>query len=404
MKLKLTLVFAILMLAGLACNLGALAPAAPALPGPDEIATLVAATVQAGAGDSASPVATAPPAEAGVLPAALYFISDASGLPQVWRLAPDSVTLTQVTDEAEAVEGFAVSPGVGEIAYIVQNQIFTVLPDGSARALIVDGGSPAETDQYFLYEKINDLAWSPDGLTLAYGRGGLNLYSILEGTSQQVLANESRDVGSGLVVADRLFYPDAWSPDGSRLLVRIGYYEGSTYGVWTSASGAFTQLQSRYNACCFYSWSLDSARLWVASPYIGMVDPGLWRFDAASGAETELLPSQNPDGTLNFASFPLELGSDLLYFFANTPDFPNGDVPLTLVRAPQGDINARTILRPETWLLRDLLWAADGRLAIGVQMDPGSTNYPYGTLVLILTDGSPVRPLANSAYAPQWGP
>ncbi len=404
MKFKLTLAFAILMLAGLACNLGALAPAAPALPGPDEIATLVAATVQAGGADPA-PAATLPAVEAGsVLPAALYFISDASGLPQVWRLAPDSTTLTQITNEAEAVEGFAVAPGVGEIAYIVQNQIFTVLPDGSARARIVDGGSPAETDQYFLYEKISGLAWSPDGLTLAYGRGGLNLYSILDGASQQVLANESRDVGGGMEVADRLFFPAAWSPDGSRLLVTIGYYEGGTLGVWTPASGAFTQLQSRYNACCFYSWSPDSARLWVASPYIGMIDPGLWRFDAASGAETELLPSQNPDGTLNFASFPLEVGSDLLYFFANTPDFPNGDVPLTLVRAPQSDINARTILRPETWLLRDLLWARDGRLAIGVQMDPGSTNYPYGTLVLIYADGSPVRPLASSAYSPQWGP
>lgn len=401
MKQKPLIVMSILMLAALACTLGGAAP--PALDtSPDAIATLVAATVQAGSGaELPTPEPEVEPG--GVLPYPLYFLSDVGGRAQIWRLERDSITLTQITTEAAPVEFFTVSPISGELAYVVQNQVYTVLPDGSARALIVDGGPPAETDQYFIFEKVGGLAWSPDGRTLAFGRGGLNVYDIVAGTSQQVLANESRDVGGGMQVVERVYSPETWSPDGSRLLVNIGYYEGGTLGVWTAASGGFTQLQSRYNACCFSAWSPDSASIWVASPYIGMIDPGLWRFDATSGAETELLPSQNADGTFNFASFPHQVGGDLLYFFANTPDFPDGDVPLTLVRAPSGDINSRTILRPETWLLRDVLWAPDGGFGIGIQIVPGSVSYPYGTLVFIPADGSPARPLANSATAPQWG-
>ncbi|MBI3158895.1 MAG: hypothetical protein HYZ26_04780 [Chloroflexi bacterium] len=409
-KTPLYLVIAILAAAALACGFNGPLPASPEV---DSVATSVAATVQAGLGGAPAataapedePLPTAAPTDpGGVLPHAVYFLSEASGRSQVWRLERDSITLTRITDEAAPVEDFAVSPA-GEVAYLVQNQIYTVLADGTARALIVDGGPPAETDRYFLFEKINRLAWSPDGLTLAYGRGGLNLYSILEGTSRLVLANEAHDTG-GLLIADRIFFPESWSPDGGRLLVFLGFYEGGTFGVWDAAAGSFTQFQSQYNACCHAAWSPDGRTVLVASPYIGMIDPGLWRYDAATGAQNVLLPSQNPDGTLNFAGFPHEAGGSLTYFFANTPTFPDGNVPLIAVRAPVGDVRAFAILRPETWLLDDVLWASDASLALGIQAAPGSGGSPllFGTLLLIPMDGSPVRPLAASAFNPQWGP
>jgi hypothetical protein len=407
---RFVLILAILALAALACGFNGPIPPSPEV---DGVATSVAATVQAGLGGlpiptsppEDEPLPTAAPADpGGVLPRPVYFLSEASGRSQVWRLERDSITLTQVTSEAAPVEDFAVSAN-GEVAYLVQNQIYTVLADGSNRALLVDGGPPAETDRHFLFEKINRLAWSPDGLTLAYGRGGLNLYSVLEGTSRLVLPNEARDAG-GLLVADRLFFPESWSPDGGRLLVFLGFYEGGTFGVWDAAAGTFTQFQSQFNACCHAAWSPDGRSVLVASPYIGMIDPGLWRFDAASGVELELLPSQNPDGTLNFAGYPHETGGSLYYFFANTPTFPDGNVPLIVVRAPVGDVRAFTILRPETWLLDGVLWAPDASLALGVQAAPGSGGSPliFGTLLLIPMDGSPVRPLAASALHPQWGP
>ncbi|TAK13688.1 MAG: hypothetical protein EPO32_04625 [Anaerolineae bacterium] len=397
-----------LSLAALACSIGSTASDSPT--DPNAVATSVAATVQVelagGIPTSSAPTVSPDDAAADLLPHAVYFLSDTSGTMQLWRLERDSITLQQLTFEATPVDDFAISPVTEEIAYLTNNQIITIRIDGRERALIVDGGPVAETEQYYRYEKIYSLAWSPNGRTLAYSRGGLALYSVLKGTSRVVLVNETNDVGGGILIAEKLYFPERWSPDGSKLLVTQAFYEGSTLGVWDMATESYAQLQSDFMACCFTSWSPDSRTIWVASPYIGLIDPGLWRFDASSGIQTELLAAQAADGTFNFASFPFEVGTDLLYFFANTPTFPDGNVPLTLVRAPLGDINSRTALRPETWILNDALWAPDGSLVLGIQPTPTEfgTSYPAGTLVLIPADGSPSRPLASSAYNPAWGP
>lgn len=410
MRNLIRIIFPILALglATLACNISNSPSGAPT--DPNAIATSVAATIQVeiagGIPTSSAPTVSPDGGAPALLPHAVYFLSDTSGSMQVWRLERDGITLYQMTFEATPVDDFTVSPATGDIAYITNNQIFTIRADGKERALIVDGGAISETEQYYRYEKIYSLAWSPDGETLAYSRGGLAFYSVREGTSRVVLINETNDVGGGILVAEKLYFPERWSPDGSKLLVTQAFYEGSTLGVWDATRESYAQLQSDFMACCFTSWSPDSRTIWVASPFIGMIDPGLWRFDAASGVQTELLAAQAADGTFNFASFPFEVGTDLLYFFANTPTFPDGNVPLTLVRAPLGDVNARTVLRPETWILNDALWSPDGSLVLGIQPTPTEfgTSYPTGTLVLIPADGSPSRPLASSAYSPIWAP
>ncbi len=69
----------------------------------------------------------AEPTTGGILPAPLYFI-DAKG--QISRIEIDGTTIIQITDEADPIMDFAVSPADGSLAYL------TVADTGVANRLI----------------------------------------------------------------------------------------------------------------------------------------------------------------------------------------------------------------------------------------------------------------------------
>jgi len=159
--------------------------------------------------------------------------------------------------------------------------------------------------------------------------------------------------------------------------------------------------------CCQPTWSPDSRSIVIASPFLGMVDSGLWRLDTSTGIETELIPATSPDDTLNFAGWPVVLeNGDLRYFYTNTPSFPSGEVPLLLVNSASDGVSSRTILRPEHWLNYEVLWAVDGSLAVAVQPITGeAAGWPRtGPIVIIPPTQDPVIPLGINGYQLQWGP
>jgi hypothetical protein len=159
--------------------------------------------------------------------------------------------------------------------------------------------------------------------------------------------------------------------------------------------------------CCHPTWSPDSRSIVIASPYIGMIESGLWRVDTSTGAKSELIPTTSADDTLNFAGWPLVLPSGKLrYFYNNTPEFPDGDVPLLMVQSASDGVTDRTILRPEEWRNFEVLWATDGSLAVVVQPDPATdASWPrIGPILVIPANEDPVIPLGMDGYALQWGP
>ncbi|MEJ2759084.1 MAG: hypothetical protein P8046_11440, partial [Anaerolineales bacterium] len=258
--------------------------------------------------------------------------------------------LAKLTTEPEGVDDYAVSPAEGRIAYITNNQLVVLNSDGVGRTVLVDGsGLIAESETYYYTQQIRGLSWSPDGSLLSYGQDGLHVYDFTTSTDTHVIPNDLDYRSGNLIFPNMLYSPLEWSADGNLMLVNIGFYEAGTLGIYKPETGDVSQLGSGI-LCCHPTWSPDSRSIVIASPYIGMIESGLWRVDTSTGAKSELIPTTSADDTLNFAGWPLVLPSGKLrYFYNNTPEFPDGDVPLLMVQSASDGVTDRTILRPEEW-------------------------------------------------------
>lgn len=339
------------------------------------------------------------------LPHTLYYLAlDEAGIYQVWHLERDGVTTVQVTRELSKVTEYTLSAVDGRVAYIVENQVYVINPDGSGRTLLIDGGV-LESDLDHYTKRVSGLSWSPDGNMLAYGQNGINLYRFADGSSSHILTSEYEELDGGGVYPLQMYFPESWSPDGQKLLVNVSYIEGGTLGILDLSTGNAVMFGSGI-VCCQAAWSVDNAFVLVASPWLGMISSGLWRYDVHTGTETTLLPTTDTDGTLNFAGWPLQLPSgELMYFFNNTPEIPDGDVPLTLVRTASDGVTGRAQVRPEKWVFYEVLWAADGSFFVAVEPYITESAYPQtGTIVLYDTAGGPPVPLVKDGYKLKWGP
>jgi Tol biopolymer transport system component len=372
--------------------------------------TAVALTLQAiSAAATPLPSATAiaqPTSVPDVLPHDLYFLNrDANGVLQIFRLGRDGKTLQQITFEPLDVGAFDVSPVDGRVAYITNNQLYLVDAAGAGRQLLIDGGPVDDNNRWT--NSVGAPVWSPDGGTLAYSHGGLSFLDFTSGATSLVLENQV-DTTPGFPVVKELYSPRAYSPDGSKLLIDIGFYEGGTYGIYLRANSALVRFQRAEGGivCCHTNWIPDGSGVYVSSPVMGMVESGLYHADAATGNVITLLPGSLPDGTYNFA-YAGQVGPDnkLYFFFNNLPQIPTeGHTPLYLVRSdPDGSTN-RTQLQPDVFNnINEILWAQDASLAVVVaSSDPNESA--GGEARAVYVDGRASVVLAPAARALRWGP
>lgn len=407
-KWRIFSVFLVLMLAALACNspLGGTEPP----PSSDQVATIVASTLTAV--PASEPAASATPAAeepVSLLPHSLYYLSnDSANLSQVFRMERDGVTARQLTFEADSVSAYDVSPLDGSVVYVANNQLILIQADGSGRRILVDGGAVDENNPYLT--SIISPVFSPDGRSIAYGRGGLSFYSLESGTSNLVIENQWDDAGGGQLFPRELYWPEKYSPDGQKLLISLGYYEGSSSAIYYPNGGALVRLNGAEGAviCCGEpNWTADSTALYSAYPYMGMFSAGLWRVDAASGRVTTLLQGEAGDGTFNIPSDAyLAPDGQLYYFFVNfspEQDFVQR-APLQLVRSAPDGVSGRTVLRPDTFeLLNEALWAPDASFVLAA-LAPIPDIYVGGRVEIIYLDGRPNVVLISFAQRLKWGP
>jgi len=392
------------LLAGLILA-SALSACGPAATIPADVGTLVALTM--GALTSPAPQATPSPVPtpAALLPHSLYFLrNDSAGLSQVFRIAADGITLQQLTFEPVAVGGYDVSRVDGSIAYVSNNQLLWADNNGASRRVLVDGGAPPADNNFM--QRVAAPVWSPDGGTIAFAFDGLNFYTMNSGLVNRALENQI-DTSPGFPVVGELYAPNKYSPDGSKLLINIGYYESGTLGVYDVSSGSFVRFSHPDGSmvCCTASWVPDGSGLYVANREIGMLDAGLWHVNVSTGDVTTLLPGSAPDDTYNSAAEPI-VGPDgqLYFFFNNLNTSPTLHSPMYMVRSGPDGVTGRVQLRPESFEnINELLWSPDASLAI-LAIGATADVYAGGQATIVYADGRPVGTLTDYATWMRWGP
>lgn len=351
----------------------------------DQVETVVASTMQA-----LTP--------AGLLPHAFYFVSnDDSGIAQVYRLETDGKTVKQITFEPVAIGLYDVSLVDGSVVYVANNQLLLINTDGSDRRVLVDGG-PVDPNNRMT--SLHHPVFSRDGQTIAYAHNGLNLYNIATGVSS-------------LVLQDAFSRPVKFSPDGVKLLLTISPPNTDAthdviYYPATNSVVRFNSVDGAFFCCGEEEWTPDSLSFYAANPTVGMLSPGLWRVEAASGNVTTLLPTDAGGGNFNLADEPfLAPNGQLYYFFLESKTVVDGTgprAPLQLVRSAPDGVTDRTVLRPDTFeLMNEALWAPDASFVV-VTFLPSQDTYQGGRAEIVYLDGRPNVALTALAQQMKWGP
>jgi Tol biopolymer transport system component len=375
----------------------------------NDVATVVSMTLQALA---------SPAAPTGVLESALslfshslYFLSnDNQAILQVFRMERDGKTKIQLTFEPAKVWDYDVSLADGSIAYEVNNQLILVNADGSNRRVLAEGTPNPEIGGFY------HPAFSPDGKTLAYAHGGLNLYDLSSGASTLVIKDQLTDNGSGQMLPVETYSPERYSPDGTKLLVALGHWEvapsHAIYYPGTNALVRYAEVKDYIYCCSFHggpSWTPDSSSFYgVASVHDTAYQSGeLWRVDAVNGTVIRMLNAGS--GTINLPTAPYLAPDGQLYFFFGSYQAASGffDAPvLNLVRSSPDGVTGRTVLRNENFrMMEEALWAPDASFVIVATAPDRSWDQSGGVLELYSIDGQkgPVW-LASFGQQMRWGP
>jgi hypothetical protein len=387
----------------------------PGSPDLEDLGTVVALTLTAfvpGPVEStATTVPTVPSPEdpTSLLPRPLYYLApDSTGLTQVFRLEQDGTSRRQMTSESANVNDYDVSPVDGSVAYVADNRLLHVNAAGSERRVLMNGGE-ADPNNLFM-STISSPVFSLDAQTLAYGYKGLRFYSFSSDQSRLVLQNLVDDAGGGILVPRELYEPERYSPDGTKLLINLSYYEGGSSAIYDLATNALVRLNGGEGALIWAEnneWSADSSSIYSANPSMGMFSSGLWRVDAATGEVTTLIQADAGGGNYNVADEAYLAPDGQLYFFFATVPSPEGIItrsPLQLVRAAPDGVTGRTVLSEENFqLLNEALWAPDASFVVAA-FAPTQEVYQGGQAEIVYLDGRPNVVLAPFASQMKWGP
>ncbi len=220
------------------------------------------------------------------LPADLYFIApDDAGIAQVWRLPATGDAAQQVTAAGNAVVGYGIAPDGERIAYVAGDRLVTANLDGSDRQEL------AMLQDWYVFPRPK---WSADGMRIAYDdkRG---LWIVPADASQPprlVAPSVPFDQNTG-PASVHVYFDPRWSPDGSRLLAGVGYYEGAGLAVVDPATGDAIDLSPVGTS--LGTWTDDGRVLTWASGF-GYQTPGLYLLDPANpdAGPVSVLGPQHP--------------------------------------------------------------------------------------------------------------
>lgn len=377
----------------------------PIIPTPTITPTLLPPTAQPTLEPTATLAPVQPTGTRISLPAPLLFLSEVAGNTQIWKLASDVSSLAPITTEINPVTAFDISPVNGEIAYISDNSLIVVDADGSNRRTLVAGTElPGIDDPSYWSVVLSNPLWSPDGTQIAYAQDGIQVLSLRSNTTRRLQANSYSPSQPDQA---QIFAPLAWSPDGTRLAVRVS--QGACASLsFISASGGQTSTPTLLP---FGQpvWDLAGTSVLVANPTADCAcsnNAGLYRVDPAAATSTALLGGLEKTQAA-YVGFPKAMpDGSLLYFYGELPaDACSPGLPsqtlLNLVVGVGEAWDLRMVLRPDSYLIDEALWAHDGSLVVIMEHDAQSQSRD-GALRLLYSDGRPVVDLPVSGRSLHW--
>ncbi len=370
---------------------------APATAAPTAAAPTAAAVIP-----TAAPQSTAPALAAALLPAPVYLLDGG----QIWRMERDGKTRRLLTFESSDILDFDIGATDNALAYAIgeDTERTIVLLDASGRTELMHGPvwgpkiAPSGEQIAFQLE-------SPvDGLQSGRAKGSdTGVFQIARAGGQPSLLQASDPITDTENPPEdaRQYYPSAFSPDGTQLLMGVYFPvgEGGYLAVKDMASGNVTEINQ---ACCEASWSADGAAVMIAGgTQIQDAILGLWRADPHTGATTELIsPSEQTGSPLVTVARQLADGS--IYAFLTITKDPSfeGNNKVTPQRVqPDG---AFAPLRKQSYLLAGALWADDASGAIVADAGDKSAGGD-GKLSWLPINGGPAITLAGRGSLLRWG-
>ena len=306
------------------------------------------------------------------LPAALYYLSAQAGTNQIYRMEADGITKSQITNEAEGVTGYAVSPVDSALVYVSTNDLLRTDAAGANRTVLVNGADldPDDiNDQYA--NQITNPIWSPDGSQIAFGLGGVNVMPASGGTPTMLQPHQPQTNAemADLFDFNALHAPFSWSPDGSRMLTSFDYVpEGGSYTVLDLATTSpITLTNNEGFLCCNPIWSGSGAVIYFANDFLGMVQAGMWEANAQTGAVTQLFGTPDGGAPWTLIRGPLPVGNDaFLAFYSETEDesVANGQAGQALTMTQINADGSTAPLRSTANTVGEVLWALDSSGAV----------------------------------------
>lgn len=353
-----------------------------------------------------SPVAEEPKV---LLPAPLYYLSGVNGLLQIFRMERDGERVTQLTEEPEGITMFHRSPVDNRLVYITGNDLVVAGAMGESPVVIYHLELPPGSESAYLIPHLMHPRWSPDGQRIAFGMFGVNLINPDGSQHEEVLPGTvSMDPNEIFQRGGKIYRPEAWSPDGRRLLVTIAWVpEGGNLGVLDLESGDLLSLEPS-PTCCDAAWGHDGSEVYLAGSSYGLAEPGLFRYDAGDGAFQTIIPAKEDESDHAFNAFlaPSSSPDGHLYLLASPKPVTMLDsiAWLAPMRAPRGEVHLDTLqtLNEDSLPVIEAAWAPKHE---GILIVSGEFGWQEmgGPLYYVPTDGSKAIDLMVTGRYPLFG-
>ena len=176
-----------------------------------------------------------------------------------WRMDKNGSEIA-VLMRSKWIESYDISRSNGLLAYLTNNRIVIADSEGKIIRILVEGPPNDGKDIWYITQRVSSPLWSPDGSQISYGYNGLNLANPDGSNLRLLLQNKYKTMEGDLVIVEEVYGPAAWSPDGKKLLVNIGYYEGGSKGLINLSDNSLLRFTGG-DLCCSSVWSPDGSRI-----------------------------------------------------------------------------------------------------------------------------------------------